>query len=233
MNKTKIEWCDYTWNPVTGCLHGCPYCYARRIANRFTGGKAFPNGFAPTFHPDRLSEPSKIKSPSKIFVGSMADLFGEWNWVHKDSNIESNGKGVINSVLYAVRNYPQHTFIFLTKNPKRYKEFVFPENAWLGTTAENMQKAKEKIPELWSARAKVKFVSFEPMLEPLKIGISPGYIDWFIVGAQTGQKAIKPKPEWIESLIEQCRTSNTPLFLKDNLKWPEEIKEWPKAEATL
>lgn len=75
MNKTKIEWTDYTWNPITGCLHGCDYCYARKIAERFP--KAFPQGFAPAFHQERLQEPIKLKKPSKIFTVSMGDMFGD------------------------------------------------------------------------------------------------------------------------------------------------------------
>jgi len=75
MNRTRIEWCDFTWNPVTGCYHGCDYCYARRIAHRF-----FPKtvGFNPYFWRDRLREPLALKKPARIFVCSMADLFGDW-----------------------------------------------------------------------------------------------------------------------------------------------------------
>ena len=72
MNKTKIEWTDYTWNSITGCEYNCFYCYARRIAMRFNGH------FKPTFHPDRITQPHKLKKPSKIFVCSMVDLFGDW-----------------------------------------------------------------------------------------------------------------------------------------------------------
>jgi protein gp37 len=82
--QNAIGWCDYTWNPVTGCLHHCTFgptraaCYAEGIARRFAGGKAFPQGFAPTFHPERLSEPQKVKAPARIFAVSMGDLFGPW-----------------------------------------------------------------------------------------------------------------------------------------------------------
>ena len=118
MRKTKIEWCDVTWNPVTGCLHDCPYCYAEKIALRFGGSietcpdgtlheleekfyadplgwaakegeslfRAFPWGFDPTFHKYRLQEPKSWRKPQKIFVCSMADLFGEWvpdEWIEE------------------------------------------------------------------------------------------------------------------------------------------------------
>ena len=134
MNKTKIDWCDMTWNPVTGCLHGCEYCYARRIAERFkcdneTFAKkhinsstddficyegeyhcAFPFGFKPTLYMERLDEPQHIKKPHNIFVCSMADLFGDWvsdEWIQQ--------------VFKACEVAPQHNYLFLTKNPKRYE----------------------------------------------------------------------------------------------------------------
>ena len=115
--KTKIDWCDTTWNPVTGCLHGCEYCYARRIVERFGGlapdnecheleernrdtrGKAdpYPFGFAPTLHRYRLNQPKEWTEPRTIFVCSMADLFGDWvplDWIQQ--------------VFAACREAPQH-----------------------------------------------------------------------------------------------------------------------------
>lgn len=136
-SKTKIDWCDATWNPVTGCLHGCEYCYARRIAERFGGGgnpidymsvvngtgiyvcnhqifkdngakASYPFDFAPTFHRYRLDIPAHWTKPRTIFVCSMADLFGEWV---PDSWIKE--------VFAACEKAPQHRYLFLTKNPKR------------------------------------------------------------------------------------------------------------------
>ena len=135
--KTKIDWCDSTWNPVTGCLHGCEYCYARRIAERFSAedkcltfvgdtkflspyeleqpaeykGKKepYPFGFSPTLHRYRLDEPKKWEKPRTIFVCSMADLFGEWV---PDEWIKE--------VFAACEKAPQHRYLFLTKNPARY-----------------------------------------------------------------------------------------------------------------
>jgi len=84
INCTGIEWTDYTWNPITGCLHGCPYCYAKKITKRFP--KNYPNGFNPTFYPERLDDPGKVKKPSMIFTVSMGDMFGSWvdiAWIEK------------------------------------------------------------------------------------------------------------------------------------------------------
>ena len=131
--RTKIDWCDATWNPVTGCLHGCEYCYARKIAKRFGSNlmpiftnypvldepvrsvgfdcgknQPYPFDFTPTFHRYRLDEPARWTRPRNIFVCSMADLFGDWvpdEW--------------IKAVFDACENAPQHRYIFLTKNPSR------------------------------------------------------------------------------------------------------------------
>lgn len=158
MEKTKIDWCDSTWNPVTGCKHDCPYCYARGIANRFSAhgerwderethvldekfyvpeaekSEPYPYGFVPTFHKYRLNE-YQDKKGRNIFVCSMADLFGKW--VPDDWKIE---------VLEACRKAPQHKYLFLTKDPigysiwptKKYPSIreseIYTENMWLGVT---------------------------------------------------------------------------------------------------
>ena len=143
----------------------CPYCYAEKVARRFTHDRNKvtdqPDPFTPQFHPDRLSEPAKVKKPSKIFVGSMGDLFGDWvpeEWIE--------------AVIRAAMDCGQHTFIFLTKNPKRYHEFgLWPPNCWVGTTVTNQADADERIPWLLQVDAPVRFVSLEPLLS--SIDISP------------------------------------------------------------
>lgn len=141
MNKQKtskgrgIEWCDYTWNPIAGCYHGCRWempdgtiavCYAETTSERFRNDKVYPEGFEHYYwHPERLKKPSTITTPSKIFVGSMADVFG--NWVPEEH---------ILAVLEVAKNNPQHTFQFLTKNPSRVTKFIghIPSNAWIGAS---------------------------------------------------------------------------------------------------
>lgn len=194
MNKTKIEWTDYTWNPVVGCKNNCWYCYGKRIAKRFF--KDNPN-YEPKFYPERLEEPYKLKKPSKIFVCSMADLFGDWiheNWIRR-------------IILVATRN-PQHTFQFLTKNPKRYLEFEFPKNCWLGLT---MTEPRIDNLEYLLQKDNYKFVSCEPLLADMSSMMFDN-VDLVIVGAMTGPKAIKPKKEWINSV------KHPNIFYKNNIK---------------
>ena len=226
MNKTKIEYVDYTWNPVVGCLHGCPYCYARRIAERFKGGKEYPLGFEPTSHlSKRINEPMLVKKPSKIFVCSMADLFGSWSWKVPWSGGKVTGDDVINAILFVVRKCPQHTFMFLTKNPTGYLKYDFPENAWLGMTVTHLE-GKRVI--YGGDKGGKRFVSLEPLLGGPDGEIEFRNIDLLIIGAQTGPGAVKPKPEWVQGIIDEARAHKIPVFLKDNLKWPEQIREFPE-----
>lgn len=225
MNKTKIDWCDMSWNPVTGCLYGCKYCYAKKIAQRFGEHKEgsgiveldykkdspYPFDFYPTFHKYRIDEPKKKTKGKTIFVCSMADLFGEWipeEWIEQ--------------IFEACENAPQHRYLFLTKNPKKYlnlaaeKKLPYTENIWLGTSA-----TKPSDEYVWFENTPYKtFLSIEPILEPfgeLERGNMP---NWIIVGAETGNRKEKviPKKEWIMKLKEQCNFSGVPIFMKESLK---------------
>ena len=254
MNRTKIEWTDFTWNVVTGCWgpggtaekpNRCPYCYAWKISARFGGGRILSGNmkghehhdpFSPTFHPERLSEPAKVRKPSRIFVGSMTDLFGDWvyaQWIMRVRDVAS---------IVA----PWHTYIFLTKNPKRLQKFnPWPANCWLGTTVTNQADADERIPWLLQVDAPVRFVSHEPLLGRTDIWqylgggrdpIGPAYggrgIEWGIIGAMTGPGAVKPTYEWVSELLHQYHEAKVSVFLKNNLYPPGapstvKIQEWP------
>lgn len=234
MNKSKIDWCDMTWNPVTGCLHGCKYCYAEKIAKRFGAHKEvsgvvelhwkrenpYPYDFYPTFHKYRLDELNWKAKSQKIFVCSMADLFGEWvpdEWIA--------------GVFDACEDNPQHKYIFLTKNPRRYKELQFKiplptsNRYWYGFTVTNL----ENIKVINAANLGTKnFISVEPLLSGPNNLIEFLNIHWIILGAQTGPGAVKPNPQWIDDIIAMAKAQNIPVFLKDNLNWPEKIQEFPE-----
>jgi len=223
MNKTKIEWTDYTWNPVTGCLNNCPYCYARKIATRFKGTKTWPRGFEPTFHPERLDEPRHLKKPSKIFVCSMGELFGKWvpdHWFF--------------AVLDVIEGCPQHIFQILTKFPKEGSEkwYLFPENVWLGVTIDSQHALQQAI---WLSCFEVgkKFISFEPLLERIYYGHSFSTkrhrIDWVIIGGLTkrGRVVFSPPYEWVDLIIKQARRGHTKIWVKENALYPKVFKEMP------
>ena len=229
-DKTKIEWCDSTWNPVTGCYHTCTYCYARAMVHRFGEPdwegivelnapvtmegkrKAYPTGFTPTLHRYRLADYEK-KSGRTIFVCSMADLFGCWV---PDSWIEE--------VFAACERAPQHRYLFLTKNPARYsnlardRKLPTNDNMWYGTTP-----TKDNEQDAFWGGAWHTFASIEPVLSDYwssKIErICDTYASWVIVGAETGNRKGKviPKPEWIREITATCLRKNICLFMKDSL----------------
>lgn len=245
MDNTRIDWADMTWNPVTGCRHGCPYCYAERTAKRFgrldgAGGlyvldrpmkearldgkyvaAPYPFSFSPTFHRYRLDQPARKTRPRNIFVCSMADLFGAWvptKWI-----IE---------VLEACLAAPQHNYLFLTKNPQRYVQLdemaLLPrvDNFWYGTTT------TEAGQSYFISEYHKTFTSVEPMTGPLFAQAGGILVDWVIVGAETGHRKEKAVPEkaWVEDLLSACREEGVPLFMKGNLAdvWGEDlIQELP------
>lgn len=241
MEKTKIDWCDSTWSPISGCLHGCEYCYARDIAHRFDGGKrlkygtrtvlnepviidgkkaAYPYGFTPTFHRYRLNDYIGKKGRN-IFVCSMADLFG--NWVPDEW---------IKEVFAACEKAPQHNYLFLTKNPQRYEKILdryMPPNMWFGWSQTGPMGNKCDFSTHHSIKT---FISIEPLLEPFKEFHIKG-IEWVIVGAETGRRKGKVVPErkWIEDIVKECRKADIPLFMKSSLAdiWGEPlIQEFPE-----
>jgi len=244
MGTTKIEWCDKSWNPVTGCTaisEGCQNCYAKRMANRLRGRAGYPEDdpFKVTFHPDRLHDPLKWKKPCRVFVCSMGDFF------HKDVPRDWQ-----ENVLGVASNNQRNIFIFLTKRPEQmmlfFKGRSSPANCWLGVTAENQRCADERIPILLDIPAAVHFVSVEPMLGPVDI-IDPlnGFpqqtseeeweqtapsLDWVIAGPETGQKARPCQSKWIEHLQVQCCDAEVPFFDKRfhnciKREWPKQKKE--------
>lgn len=225
MNKqgknSSIEWTDYSWNPITGCLHGCDYCYLKDMEHRFKNDIMIPG-----FHKKRLHEPMKKAKPSLIFVGSAADMWGEWS-----ANIN------INAVLDVCHEVaPWHTYQFLTKNPKRYANFKLPANGWYGTTWDGTFKTFDNINFLIESVSGIhnRFVSFEPLLcdwtnKPSNVfrGIKWDELDWIIVGADSRPRAKKPPITMVVYLREKAKKYNIPIFIKDNYGYPEQIKQMP------
>lgn len=288
-NTTAIEWtrsedgtAGSTWNPVSGCTKlspGCDHCYAENIAHRFSGTKAYPNGFDVTLWPARLDQPIRWTRPRKIFVNSTSDLF------HKDIPDEYIAK--VWAVMAAT---PRHTFQILTKRPARMRSLLrssrfrrqvgdaaraldltndlvsivdvavqdlWPlENVWLGVSTEDQKWADIRIPELLATPAAVRFISAEPLLGPIELwlflvpnanlcrphgatsvaenaevaGILRSavhehlddcrtFLDWIIVGGESGPQARPMNPAWARSLRDQAANTGVAFLFKQWGEW--------------
>ena len=216
MNKTKIEWCDYTINPVKGlCPMACPYCYARAMYKRFR------------WNPEIRYDPSawlglgSLRKPSRIFVGSTIELFGDWI-----------NEQYLKWIFELPLEFPQHTFQFLTKKPENLPKWSpFPSNCHVGVTTTGFEQYGVAGTYLPKIKARVKFISFEPLLERITdkdsqynsdmmaLDLNFAGINWVIIGQQTPVKAATtPKIEWISEIVEAADKVGVKVFLKDNLR---------------
>jgi len=209
-NNSSIEWTGSTWNPVTGCTKvslGCKNCYAERMTKRLfaMGQPNYTNGFELTTHSHVLELPLKWKKPQTIFVNSMSDLF------HKDVP-----EKFIQKVFDVMNNVPWHTFQLLTKRAERLarisERLSWGKNIWMGVSVENMN-FKPRIDSLRKAKAMIKFISFEPLID--KVGkVNLQGIDWVIVGGESGPQARYMSPEWVADIRDQCLVQKVPFFFK-------------------
>ena len=209
-HKSKIEWTESTWNPVTGCTKisiGCKNCYAERMALRLQamGNKNYSNGFKVALHPQVLSKPLSWKQPRTIFVNSMSDLF------HKEIDAD-----FILQIFEVMRQAPRHQFQILTKRSERLLQLdrliAWPNNVWMGVTVEN-DDYTHRIEDLKQTDAAVKFLSLEPLLGPIP-NLNLEGIGWVIVGGESGPNARPVKKEWVTDIRDQCLDTNTPFFFK-------------------
>ncbi len=218
MHKTGIEYGDVAWNPVIGCERGCSYCWARRQAERGLGIYAqWPKGerFRPRLVPERFDEPYRLTRPSRILTCFMGDLFHEAVpdlWIH--------------AVLKVIRHSPAHSFLLLTKSPERYTSFSLPANAWAGVTVTG-RGDEHRLCAQWTERLRGRvWVSYEPVLGPFPLD-RLDLAHWVVVGAQTGPGAIAPDTRWVEELLDRASALGVPVFLKDNLRWPYPLRQYP------
>ena len=218
--SSKIEWTESTWNPVRGCTRvseGCRFCYAERIAARFSGKGLAYEGLAENTKagprwtnevrlvPELINEPLKWKKPRRIFVNSMSDLFHE--------KIELS---YIQKVFSVMEKAHWHQFQVLTKRAERLLKFSpklsWSPNVWMGVSVED-NRVMHRIDELRQTGAQIKFLSLEPLLGALPNLTLEG-IDWVIVGGESGPGAREMKEKWVIEIRDQCASAEVPFFFK-------------------
>jgi protein gp37 len=223
-NETNgsVSWAKWTWNPVTGCDHGCKFCYAREIAHSQRMAFVYPFQFAPAFHDYRLEAPKNTKRPTsndsvdgRVFVCSMADLFGKWvpdEWIKR--------------VFAACLESPEWEYLFLTKWPKRYTMLASLPKAWFGASIikqGDVDRVTRDMTAFETHGSITRWVSLEPMLEPIVFG-DISWCNLMVIGAQTSTNqpegpvpAFAPKFEWVADVVKQCQEQGVPYYLKPNL----------------
>lgn len=217
----SIGWCHKTENPITGCEHGCPYCYVKRLCARFPDKMSMK----PTFHPARLEKMRKelaTTEPSRVFVGSCADMFGDW--IKDGADVTPDH---VRQVLEVCGELEQHRFLFLTKNPVGYRQYEFPENCWCGTSLTNRdedQDAGRPLQLHVFAPRERQFVSWEPAIG--SAGTNLLSVPWLIIGGLTGRDARPAKRDSVRWVLENRR--ELPTYIKDNAGCFETVKQYPE-----
>lgn len=210
MAQSSIEWTEMTWNPTTGCSKisaGCKFCYAEIMSKRLQamGIEKYKDNFEVRTHEDALKIPYSWKYSKVVFVNSMSDLF------HKKVSLE-----FIKKVFEVMNDNPQHVFQVLTKRAERlfevHKELNWTHNIWMGVSVEN-EKVTNRIDYLSKTKAKVKFLSCEPLIGPLP-NLNLKKIDWVIVGGESGHKPRPMDADWVLDIQEQCKKSKVAFFFK-------------------
>ncbi len=246
-DKTKIEWADATWNPVTGCLHKCKYCYARRIAERFGGAsdrwtmpehnqwETISTGKNHALDKQIYDTDRGRNAPYPYYFDPTLHYY-RLGWPMKltkprtifvCSMADLFGKWVpydwINAVFDACRKAPQHRYLFLTKCPIRYNELDFmallphEENFWYGTSVTT---TVALVTHPGNPRARINtFWSMEPLLGSVNLDAAKDLPGWVIIGAETGNRREKviPQKDWIDDITEFCDDNRIPVFMKDSL----------------
>lgn len=247
--NTKIEWCDYTFNPISGCMHACQWqmpdgsianCYAEDVAHNLAQ-VAYPKGFEHHYwKPELLVKPGRVHQPSRIFVGSMADVFGHWVPAEQ-----------IEQVIQVARDCPWHTFQFLTKNPLRTLQFDMPPNAWIGASSppdfmwnkalssnQKIGLLDKSLKSLAKVKTPVRWMSFEPLSNDYAwlIRHYAGVLQWAVIGAASNGKTLYPPEEsHVRNLVEELDDQGVKVFFKGNLRslewaaqnWREDFPEGP------
>jgi protein gp37 len=242
-SKRGIEWTDYTWNPVGGCLHGCRWempdgtiaeCYAEIVAER-VAQSAYPSGFEHHYwRPEQLEKPLSVAKPSRIFIDSMSDLMGHWI---PDEQVEA--------VLEICRQAHWHNFQLLTKNAPRLLNFRFPSNVWVGVSApptimfgrrlslnQQTRMLNRMLEVLKQIDVPISWMSIEPLSFDIAPLLEKSSLQWAVIGAASnGAKTYQPKREWVENVLRVLDRKGTKVFFKGNLTWENWREESPEFEV--
>lgn len=219
--SSRIEWTEATWNPVSGCTilsPGCTNCYAMRLARRLgimgqekyvdttrvSGGRAKWTGTI-KFDEHAVDLPRQWKRGRLIFVNSMSDLFHE-----------AVPLPYIKRVFDVMASTPQHTYQVLTKRAERLgklgNQLAWPPNVWMGVNVESAD-YWYRVDYLRKVKARVRFLSLEPLLGPLG-EIDLRGIHWVIAGGESGPKARVVQPEWVREIRDACLDQDVPFHFK-------------------
>lgn len=238
-----IEWCDYTNNPVGGCLHECKWempdgvvveCYAKDIAEGYLGGNAYPQGFAHHYwRPNMLKTLKANKTASLVFGNSMSDMFG--HWVPEAQ------------VMQCLETFAQvpHTIMLLTKNSPKILHYLphIPKNVWLGVSSSpdymwgkplTFQQQKAMLMRQMDvlatvAETHITWMSIEPLSWPIANVLGDNHpLRWAVIGAGTnGRKKYQPEAQFVQDLIDLFDSTSTPVFFKGNLEWLPRREDFP------
>lgn len=237
--NSKIEWCDHTFNPWSGCQKvspGCPHCYAETMAKRNpkTLGTWGPQGTRVRMSAVYWRQPYKWNdaaqaagTQARVFCASLADVFEDRpelvDWRIDLFKLIEQTHG-LNWLLLSKR--PENVVRMIedaqeTVGAIAHGRWWLARNShvWVGATSENQGAAEERIPHLLKIPATVRFLSMEPLLGPVDLSIYPGGVDWVIVGGESGAHARPMHPDWVRSLRDQCQDVGVPFFFKQWGEW--------------
>jgi protein gp37 len=225
-DRTAIEWTDATWNPTTGCTkvsRGCDNCYAHSLANGrlkevylrrlpvVHAADAHEDPFAIRLWPERLRQPEKWRTPCRVFVNSMSDLFHAEipEWFLRD--VFDVMLRVDRHIYQVLTKRPARALRFLRRNPDLFPDGEFPAHIWIGTSVEE-QAVVHRVRQLRQVPAVIRFLSCEPLLGPLELELAG--IHWVIVGGESGIGYRRLDLEWAKNIRDQALRAGVAFFFK-------------------
>jgi protein gp37 len=253
----KIEWCTHTANPITGCRHGCPWCYARRMARRLAANPSAPHygavaaacwgdPFAPALSLEALEamrrELVRARRPRRVFLGSMSDVACAGNWaILAGRRLVATWPNALVQHMIAgtCAQLPEHVFQILTKAPMNLIDY-WPRNVWLGVSCPDTATGRDNVAALHVSATdqpdpRIRWASVEPLIDPAFDPQVLLCLDWVVVGAETGPGAPRPGTPKAEAIADAglrivawAERHRVPVFVKKNLRRLRPAAFWPQ-----